>query len=144
METRTVIDRHPRTTRNESIPRWSRGARATLGIITFALIAAFAVVGLGLLFGAPAGSAPAIGSEPLHVVLFAATFGMFLLIMFYLSFAAQNPRTDSRGAWMLSMIALPFAALPLYWWVHVWKAPFVGDPHHDYNVPGGQLTPQAD
>ena len=51
---------------------------------------------------------------------------------------------DSRLAWMISMIALPFAALPVYWWVHVWKAPYVADPHHDYNVPGGQLTPQTE
>lgn len=144
METRTVIDTHSRTTRNESVTRWSRGARAMLGAITFVLIAAFATVAASMLVGADPSSMPVAGMRPLHVVLFTATFAQFLLITFYLSFAAQNPRTDNRGAWMAWMILLPFAALPVYWWVHVWNAPFVGDPHHDYNVPGGQMTPQAD
>jgi hypothetical protein len=62
----------------------------------------------------------------------------FLLTAFYVSFAAQNPRTDRRGTWIAGIVLLPWAAQPLYWWVHVWGAPYAADPTQDYNVPGGQ------
>lgn len=144
METRTVIETHPRTTRNETIPRWSQGARITLGVITFLLIAIFVVVAASALLAPPPALLGRPGVGTLQFLLFPVAFAEFLLIAFYLSFAAQNPRTDNRLGWMLSMIVLPFAALPVYWWVHVWKAPYVGDRRDDHNVPGGQLSPQTD
>lgn len=144
MDTRTVIDTHPRTTRNESITRWSQGARITLGAITFLLIALFAFAAVMTLLTPETMPMERQGVGPVHFLVFAGVFAQFLLILFYVSFAWQNPRTDNHVPWIVGMVVLPFATLPVYWWVHVWKAPYVADPHHDYNVPGGQLTPQAD
>lgn len=147
METRTVQHTtHPRTTRNESITRWSRRARLFLGGATFVIIATFLVAALTTLtgvFDSPATlDAPEIG--PLQIVLVLAIFTQFLLMLFYISFAAQNPRTDARGAWIAGIVLMPWAILPVYWWAHVWSAPYVSDPRRDYNVPGGQMTPLAD
>lgn len=144
LETRTVHDEHPRTTRNETVTRWSSTARITLGVITFLLIAIVAATGLVALLTPTAVASPPRVLGPLHYGLFIGFFTQFLLIAIYVSFAAQNPRTDVRFAWIASMILMPWAALPIYWWVHIWKAPSVSDPSHDYNVPGGALTPHAD
>jgi hypothetical protein len=144
VDTRTVTDLHRRTTRNETIPRWNRAARATLGMITFGLILLFAVGAATMIALSNPAELSSPGLGPMHYVLFVATFAQFLLMMFYLSFAAQNPRTDVRGLWMLGIIALPFAIMPVYWWTHIWNAPYVADPDHDYNVPGGEMTAQAD
>lgn len=79
-----------------------------------------------------------------HYALFVATFMQYLVCLFFISFAAQNPRTERRWLWVVGMVLMPWGILPVYWWAHVWNAPYVGDPDRDYNVPGGQLTPQAD
>jgi FtsH-binding integral membrane protein len=141
LETRTVhTATRPRTTRNESIPRWSRSSRLTLGVLTLAIIVTFA----GAALVAVAAETPATTVNTEHWVLFAATFMQYLLCLFYISFAAQNPRSAVRGWWIVGMVVLPWGVLPVYWWAHVWNAPYVSDPEHDYNVPGGQLTPHTD
>ena len=145
MDTRTITDPHPRTTRNESITRWSRRARLTLGVITFSLVAFFAAAAVALVVvWTPAVHTVSPAASMLSVMLYIATIALFLLMLFYLSFAAQNPRSENRGLWITGMVLLPWGILPVYWWAHVWNAPYVSDPDHDYNVPGGQLTPQAD
>jgi hypothetical protein len=141
---RNIVGQHVRTTRNETIPRWSRAARLTLGVITFVLIGLFATAAIASLFTPAYPTMPRSGAGPVTFVLFLATFAQFLLMMFYVSFAAQNPRAENRAAWIASMIVLPFAMMPIYWWVHVWNAPYVADPERDYNVPGGQLEPGTD
>ena len=127
METRTVIDTHPRTTRNESITRWSQGARITLGAITFLLIALFAFAAVMTLLTPETMPMERQGIGPTHFLVFAGVFAEFLLILFYVSFAWQNPRTDNHVPWIVGMVVLPFATLPVYWWVHVWKAPYVAE-----------------
>ncbi|AKF10738.1 hypothetical protein DB32_007887 [Sandaracinus amylolyticus] len=140
METRTVPAHTPRTTRNESITRWSRSARMVLGIVLAVVIVTFAVSAIAS-FAVPT---PPERVSLIHWSLFVATFMQYLLCLFFISFAAQNPRSDNRGLWIAGMVLLPWGILPVYWWAHVWNAPYVSDPSHDYNVPGGQLTPQAD
>lgn len=142
METRTVVHHvaHPRTTRNESIPRWSRSARITIGLIMASVIVVFVTAVLGTI----GDETPTARLSFAHYALFVATFMQYLLSLFFISFAAQNPRTDRRWLWIVGMVLVPWGILPVYWWVHVWNAPYVGDPDRDYNVPGGQLTPQAD
>lgn len=147
METRTVTHQKPmRTTRNESIPRWSRRARLFLGIMTFVLIGVFAFAAVSAML-LPLETAAPLAEQPfgpLHFLLVLATFMQFLLMLFYLSFAAQNPRLSSRGLWMVAIVFLPWAILPVYWFQHIWSAPYVADPESDYNVPGGEMTPHAD
>ena len=142
METRTVVHHvsHTRTTRNESITRWSRSARIVLGVIMVGVIVAFTVAAVT----AMTMSTPVQRLSFAHYALFVATFMQYLLSLFFISFAAQNPRTERRWLWIVGMVLMPWGVLPVYWWAHVWNAPYVGDPDHDYNVPGGQLTPQAD
>lgn len=142
METRTVVHHvpHPRTTRNESITRWSRTARITLGVIMAVVIVGFVVSVLT----AAATTAPPARLTAAHYVLFVGTFMQYLLCLFFISFAAQNPRTERRWLWIVGIVLVPWGVLPIYFWAHIWNAPYVGDPDRDYNVPGGQLTPQAD
>lgn len=147
METRTVTQQKPmRTTRNESIPRWSRRARLFLGIMTFVLIAVFGFAAVSAMTAPTATASPVVEQPfgPLQFLLVLATFMQFLLMLFYLSFAAQNPRLQARGVWMVAIVLLPWAILPVYWFQHIWSAPYVADPDSDYNVPGGEMTPQAD
>lgn len=142
METRTVVHHvaHPRTTRNESITRWSRSARITIGLIMAVVIAVFVMSVLATV----GDTTPTTRLSFAHYALFVGTFMQYLLCLFFISFAAQNPRTERRWLWIMGMVLVPWGILPVYWWVHVWNAPYVGDPDRDYNVPGGQLTPQAD
>lgn len=146
MDTRTVThhDRSARITRNETVPRWSRRARLFLGVVTFAVIAMFAVGAISAMT-TPTAPAPMIDAlGPLQFLLVLATFAQFLLMLFYISFAWQNPRLAAREAWIVAIVLLPWAMLPIYWCQHIWKAPYVASPEHDYNVPGGALTPRAD
>lgn len=142
METRTVVPHagHPRTTRNETITRWSRSARLMLGAIMVGVIVVFAFAALTALTA----RTPTEELTFVHWALFVATFMQYLLSLFFISFAAQNPRVDRRGLWIVGIVLVPWGILPVYWWAHIWNAPYVGDPDHDYNVPGGQLTPQGD
>lgn len=146
VETRTVPGESlGRTTRNESIPRWSRRARLFLGLVTFVLIFVFAFAAIASMLAAePGATLDSIDRQPFQVLLVLAIFMQFLLLLFYISFASQNPRLPARGAWMFAMVFMPWAILPVYWYLHIWRAPYVGSPRRDYNVPGGQLTPQAD
>ncbi|MDQ3030988.1 MAG: hypothetical protein M3Y87_01105 [Myxococcota bacterium] len=146
MDTRTVdsTQNHPRITRNETIPRWSRRARLFLGVMTFALIGVFAFAAITTLAMPTPIEPVGDGFGAIQFVLVLATFMQFLLMLFYISFAWQNPRLGSRGAWIVAIVLLPWAILPIYWYQHIWTAPYIGDPGRDYNVPGGQMTPQAD
>jgi hypothetical protein len=108
-----------------------------IGVFAFAAIAAVVATG-------PAAALNAGDYSPFQVVLALAIFMQFLLLLFYISFAAQNPRLPARGAWMFAMVFMPWAILPIYWYLHVWRAPYVANPRRDYNVPGGQLTARAD
>ncbi len=146
METRTVTGQPlGQTTRNESIPRWSRRARLFLGVLTFVLIGVFASAAFAAAFTAgPAAGFDAGDYSPFQVVLVLAIFMQFILMLFYISFAAQNPRLSARGTWVFAMIFMPWAILPIYWYLHIWHAPYVANPRHDYNVPGGQRTSRAD
>jgi hypothetical protein len=145
VDTLTAHPHHlPVTTRNESVTRWSRRARGALGFITFALIGIFGGAGVHALL-TPAVQPHQLGSAgEIQFALLFATFLQFLLTLFYVSFAAQNPRSDARWGWIAGMVLLPFAVMPVYWWVHIWNAPFIGNPKKDHAVPGGEITPDAD
>lgn len=116
----------------ETIPRWSRGSRLALGAWTFAMPVSAAGVGLANL---------ARGTDP-PPVLVAATCGLFvlhaLITLFYAAFAGQNARiARTRTAWMVALVLAGPITIPVYWLVHVWRAPYVGSPGVDGGPPSG-------
>jgi hypothetical protein len=123
----------PSTTRvghSESVPRWSLVSRLALGFLGVAIPA--------LLFTLAALAASA--DDATYVDLLAAAFGTwighFILTMIYVSFALQNPRVGpAKWAWVIGMLCAAPIALPLYWWVHIWNAPIIGDSRVDEDVP---------
>lgn len=115
----------------ETIPRWSRASRLALGGWTFSMPLAAVVI-----------AAWAVATEPdVPSALFGATYGLFvmhfILLLFYVSFAAQNPRLGrARLPWLLSLLFAGPVAILAYWVIHVWNAPSVGRSDVDHETPG--------
>ena len=117
---------------SETIPRWGVGARVALGVLSLiALIIPLVLLAVALLTP---------GSDAVDTQLLGGSFGMFifhgLLVLFFVSFVIQNPRIEQeRALWIAGLLFAAPLTLPIYWWKHIWKAPFVGRHHHDYEVP---------
>ncbi|UJR87135.1 hypothetical protein [Sandaracinus amylolyticus] len=127
-----------RVGREETIPRWSRRARLTLGVLTLGSVGLFALTALAVTLLMVL--SPDITRErtyaPLHFVLIFAAIADYMLTLFYIWFASQNPRITHRAAWIVGMIVAPWVTQPMYWYAHVLNAPYVGDPTRDHPVPG--------
>ncbi|WP_053236457.1 hypothetical protein [Sandaracinus amylolyticus] len=134
-----------RVGRDESIPRWSRRARMTLGVITLGSVAIFVITALAevlVMILAPNVARERPG-QTLHFVLLFAAIADYMLSLFYIWFAAQNPRIDHRVAWIAGFILAPWVAQPMYWYAHVLNAPYVGDPTRDHPVPASTASTPA-
>jgi hypothetical protein len=109
----------------ETIPRWSDGSRLALGAWTFSMpLAAATLASMNLWL-----------STEVPPALLAITVGFFVLhaiiTLFYVAFAGQNPRIErTRTAWMVALIAAGPVAIPVYWFIHVWRAPHAGRNRH--------------
>ena len=56
----------------------------------------------------------------------------------------QNLRIDGqRPLWIAGLLLAAPITLPLYWWKHIWNAPFVGDHAVDDEVPARVLGDQT-
>ena len=134
-----------RVGRDETIPRWSHGARMALGVLTLGSVAVFVLTALAVTLVMIL--SPDIARErphvPLSFVLIFAAIADYMLSLFYIWFASQNPRIDARGAWIAAMILVPWVAQPIYWYAHVLHAPYVGDPTRDLSVPGPDASSLA-
>lgn len=145
MKTHTVsYEREGRIAPSETIPRWSRRARLALGVLTFTAVGVFALTAFIMAIAMVAvPDASTVGPYiPAQFVLILATVTLYMLMLFYISFVSQNPRVQSRGAWVAAMVLMPWVALPMYWHAHVWGAPYVADPSRDHPVPGRRPEPQ--
>jgi hypothetical protein len=117
---------------SETIPRWGVGARAALGLLSFiALLIPVVLLSVALL--TPPG-------HDIDTTLLGGAFGMFifhgLLVLFFVSFVVQNPRIEEeRILWVLGLLVAAPLMLPIYWWKHIWKAPFVAGGRRDHEVP---------
>ncbi len=118
-----------RVTRTEAIPRWSTRSRLALGVWTFSMPAAALVLGSYALAVTPA----------VPTALFAGAFYVitchFILTALYLAFAGQNPRLRRRGMWMTSLVLAGPVSILVYWVLHVWRAPKVGQDDVDSVIP---------
>jgi hypothetical protein len=105
----------------ETIPHWRRGARLALGFWTFSM----PVIAAGL------GVASMLVSVEVPPGLLAAVYGFlvahFIIAMFYVAFAGQNPRLRSPAAWQLAIVLAGPVTILVYWIVHVWFAPYADD-----------------
>jgi hypothetical protein len=124
-----------RVTRTEAIPRWSMGSRLALGVWTFSMPLAALVVATYALVVAPA----------VPPALFAGVYYLitchFILTLFYLSFAAQNPRIGNKVTWMISLVLAGPVSILVYWVMHVWNAPKVGQDDIDSVIPQHRVRP---
>lgn len=134
-----------RVRRDETIPRWGRNARVALGVLTLISTAVFTLGALAVIVSILV--APDVArtrpDTPLHFVLLFAAIADYLLTLFYIWFASQNPRLASRALWIAGMVLVPWLVQPMYWYAHVLNAPYVGDPSRDLGVPGRAASSPA-
>ena len=125
----TVPENDLRVTRTEAIPRWSMGSRLALGAWTFSM--PFAALGLAV-------AALALQND-VPPAFFAGVFYLivchFILTVFYLSFASQNPRLENKTGWMVALVLAGPVSILVYWVMHVWHAPKVGQNDVDSVIP---------
>ncbi len=125
----TIRDRsRTRVGARETIPHWGTGARAALGVLAAASLASpFVLSWLAAWMSVD----PRIGSALAFAAYAALVFNALLTIVFS-SFVMANPRIYGlRTFWLIGLIAAPPLTLPIYWWTHVWNAPFVGERQED-------------
>jgi len=117
---------------HESIPHWGLAARAALGMLALVALASPFVILFANVFTAPQNPGLSTG------IAFAMIVSDTLLVFFFGSFVMQNPRIYGfRTAWLVALLLAAPIALPLYWAVHIWNAPFVGDYEQDDPLPSG-------
>jgi hypothetical protein len=125
----SVPENDLRVTRTEAIPRWSMGSRLALGAWTFSM--PFAALMLAV--------AALVMQENVPPAFFAGLFYLivchFILTVFYLSFASQNPRLDNKIPWMIALVLAGPVSILVYWVMHVWHAPKVGQNDVDSVIP---------
>jgi hypothetical protein len=131
----TVPENDLRVTRTEAIPRWSMTSRLVLGAWTFSMPLAALSVALYALVVAP--EVPA--------AVFAGVYYLitchFILTLMYLAFAAQNPRLENKVGWMMALVLAGPVAILVYWVMHVWHAPKVGQDDVDSVIPQHRVRP---
>jgi len=135
----TVRDRsRTRVGSREAIPHWGMGARAALGVLaSMALGSPFALLSLAAWTVAE----PKIGSV-LALASYATLIFYALLTVVFASFVIDNPRIYGlRTIWLIGLITAPPLTLPIYWWTHVWNAPYLGERRED-DGPGKERAPR--
>lgn len=117
----------------ETIPRWSDLSRLALGAWTFSMpLLALAIASASLVLR----PTPALLAAAMALVS-----GHAIITMLYGAFAVQNPRIARwRTAWLLALLVAGPVFIPVYWVVHVWRAPRVGRPNVDGPSPGFDLV----
>jgi hypothetical protein len=107
----------------ETIPRWSTMSRLALGAWTFTMPCFAALLSMLSL---------ASGTEvpPPLLAAVVALFAMHgILVLLYAAFATQNPRIErTRFWWQMALVLAGPVSIPVYWFIHVLYAPYVG-PH---------------
>ena len=115
---------------HESIPHWGLAARAALGMLSLVALVSPLVILLAHVLAGP--QDPGLSTS----IAFAMIVSDTLLVFFFGSFVIQNPRIYGfRTAWLAALVFAAPLALPLYWAVHIWNAPFVGDYELDDPLP---------
>jgi hypothetical protein len=81
------------------------------------------------------------------VALGGATYAMLVfhvLLAFVVgAFVMQNPRIEGlRTIWLFGLVLAPPLTIPMYWWAHVWNAPYIGDREEDDHDTGTRQTPR--
>jgi hypothetical protein len=118
----------------ETIPRWSTSSRLALGAMTFAMPVIATVLATWSL-------AYPVDPPP---VLLGAVFGFMithcLVTLFYVAFAAQNPRLRSHLRWQLALVLAGPITIPAYWLIHVWGAPRISSGGLDADVPDVEMS----
>jgi len=116
---------------HESIPHWGLAARAVLGVLSLVALASPFVVLLANMLASEQRD-PGLSTG----VAFAMVVSDTLLVFFFGSFVMHNPRIYGfRILWLAALVLAAPVALPLYWLLHIWNAPFVGDYELDDPLP---------
>ncbi len=106
---------------------WKKSDRLWLGIFTLLPV----MVGLAILLRAlmqPDRGFLGAGSAPC-VLCLALPFMVFMLMVVYLPALVNNQRISKgmRYLWFIGFLVAGFVLLPMYWLLHVWRAPYQPD-----------------
>jgi len=123
---------------------WSKGDRLWIGLFTLLPVAVGAVYPVMMLVD-PGWSIATAGTGVAMVTL-AFPVMVLMLMLLYLPAVVNNRRLGSgvQTLWIVGFFTAGLIALPWYWYVHIWKAPYAPDAdlrprtrreHRD--VPGG-------
>lgn len=119
--------------RREKIAHWNTGSRLAVGVL-----AALAFVWpVSLLLLHTWTSAPLSWQSFLTAAPFAWFVFHTMLVFLFGSLVVQNPRIYGlRTLWIVGLIFMPPLAVPAYWWMHVWNAPFLNDIQEEDELTG--------
>ncbi len=135
---RTIRHRGPtRVGRREKVAHWGFGARVAAGVLALLSFALpLTILALGTWTDAPLGVQSFVAAAPYAYFVFHV-----LLVFLFASFVLQNPRIYGlRTLWLTGVVLLPPIAVPAYWWMHVWNAPFVDDVQEEDELVGSPKT----
>lgn len=102
----------------------NKAGRLLLGVLTLLPLAGvFGLLGWTAGGAAQEGFDPGMVGFPLMVLV-----GTFILLLFYVSAVFNNPRLTkgARMLWAIILFVGNVLTMPLYWYVHVWRAPRYG------------------
>ncbi|MFW5876138.1 MAG: hypothetical protein ACOCXM_05335 [Myxococcota bacterium] len=101
---------------------WSKGDRLWLGVFTLLPVA----VGVAIPIRALLQAEPLFGGTGFCVLCLAHPLMVFMLLMAYAPAAFNNHRISQGGRilWLLGFVVLGVVTLPVYWYLHVWRAPY--------------------
>ena len=121
------------------------GERILAGIASFSPLAGFlACIAMGLYFGLRDGRQDEVTIVlDVFVLTVACTGGLLFLHISHVWRNKHLATTSRKLGWTLGLLVCPVVAMPVYWYLYVWKEPQHGrstasDPETDTSVSGNR------
>lgn len=105
---------------------WTRGERRWIGLFTLLPV----IVGIAMVIRILMDPAGMLGAgEGACLLCLAHPLMIFMLLMVYAPAAFNNPAltTTMRRLWVVGFVLVGIVTLPMYWYRHVWLAPYRPD-----------------
>lgn len=124
---------------------WSKGDRLWIGLFSVLPILAWVIVPITMLSDDP----PTIAEMGWAMTFLLVAFPVLtlMLMLLYLPAIINNKRISGgmQTLWIVGVFTAAPLALPWYWYVHVWKAPYAPEPELPGRdaQPGGALPPHG-